>query len=88
MQGNCIRAIIEDKKDFEKYKGKLAGMIVILGAEIEAKPITDAPFKRLSDDDLAKLSDYQSRDRTRTLPLCRHLEAHAVHQRLKPVLGR
>ena len=31
ISGNCIRAIIDDQKDFDKYKGKLAGMIVILG---------------------------------------------------------
>jgi carboxypeptidase Q len=58
VQGHCIRATIEDQKDFEKYKGKLAGMIVILGADTEAKPITDAPFKRYGEEDLAKLSDY------------------------------
>ena len=59
VQGKCIRAIISDKKDFDKYKGKLAGMIVFLGPEADVKPITEAPYKRLSDDDLAKLSDYQ-----------------------------
>ncbi len=59
ISGKCIRATIEDKKDFEKYKGKLAGMIVILGADAEVKPITEAPFKRLSDDDLAKIGEYQ-----------------------------
>ena len=59
VQGKCIRATIEEQKDFDKYKGKLAGMIVILGADAEAKPITEAPFKRDSDDDLAKLSEYQ-----------------------------
>jgi len=59
VQGKCIRATIDDKKDFDKYKGKLAGMIVILGADAEVKPITEAPYKRLSDDDLAKLADYQ-----------------------------
>jgi hypothetical protein len=59
VQGKCIRVNIEDKKDFEKYKGKLAGLIVIFGADPDLKPITEAPFKRLSDDDLAKLSDYQ-----------------------------
>src|SRR5580700_1527618 len=59
VQGKCIRVIIEDKKDFDKYKGKLAGMIVIAGPEPEVKPITEAPYKRLTDDDLAKLSDYQ-----------------------------
>jgi carboxypeptidase Q len=59
VQGKCIRVTIEDKKDFDKYRGKLAGMIVIFGADIEVKPITEPPFKRLSDDELAKLSDYQ-----------------------------
>jgi len=59
VQGKCIRATIEEQKDFDKYKGKLAGMIVILGADAEAKPITEAPFKRDSEDDLAKLSEYQ-----------------------------
>jgi hypothetical protein len=59
LQGKCIRAIIDDKKDFDKYKGKLAGMIVILGPDVEVKPITEPTYKRLSDDDLAKQSDYQ-----------------------------
>jgi hypothetical protein len=59
VQGKCIRVTIDDKKDFDKYKGKLAGMIVIFGADAEVKPITEAPYKRLSDDDLAKLADYQ-----------------------------
>jgi carboxypeptidase Q len=59
VQGKCVRATIDDRKDFDKYKGKLAGMIVILGADAEVKPITEPPYKRLSDDDLAKLADYQ-----------------------------
>jgi carboxypeptidase Q len=59
IQGKCIRATIDKKEDFEKYKGKLAGMIVILGADAEVKPISEALYKRLSDDDLAKLGDYQ-----------------------------
>lgn len=59
VQGKCVRVTIEDKKDFDKYKGKLAGMIVIFGPDADVKPITEAPFKRLSDDDLAKLADYQ-----------------------------
>jgi hypothetical protein len=59
VQGKCIRATIDKKEDFDKYKGKLAGMIVILGADAEVKPITEAPYKRYSDDELAKLNDYQ-----------------------------
>ncbi|MCU1304126.1 MAG: peptidase [Candidatus Sulfotelmatobacter sp.] len=63
IQGKCIRATIDDRKDFDKYKGKLAGMIVILGSDAEVKPIAEAPYKRLTDDDLAKLADYQIPDR-------------------------
>jgi hypothetical protein len=59
IQGKCMRINIEDKKDFDKYKGKLAGMILIFGPEAEVKPITEAPFKRLSDDELTKIAEYQ-----------------------------
>jgi carboxypeptidase Q len=59
VSGKCIRVNIDDKKDFEKYRGKLAGMIVILGPDAEVKTISEAPFKRYSDEDLAKLSDYE-----------------------------
>jgi carboxypeptidase Q len=59
ITGKCIRANIEKKEDFDKYKGKLAGMIVIFGPDAEVKPITEAPFKRDTDDDLAKIADYQ-----------------------------
>lgn len=59
VTGKCIRVNIEDKKDFDKYKGKLAGMIVIFGPDAEVKPITEAPYKRLSDDDLSKRAEYE-----------------------------
>jgi Peptidase family M28 len=59
VTGKCIRVTIEDKKDFDKYRGKLAGMIVIFGPDAEVKPITEAPFKRLSDEDLAKIGEYE-----------------------------
>jgi carboxypeptidase Q len=59
VSGKCIRANIEKKEDFEKYRGKLAGMIVILGPDAEVKTITEAPYKRLNDDDLAKIGEYE-----------------------------
>jgi hypothetical protein len=59
VTGKCIRANIEKKEDFDKYRGKLAGMIVILGPDAEVKPIIESPYKRYTDDDLAKLSDYE-----------------------------
>ncbi|HKH98605.1 MAG TPA: M20/M25/M40 family metallo-hydrolase [Candidatus Sulfotelmatobacter sp.] len=59
VTGKCIRVTVEKKEDFDKYKGKLAGMIVIFGPDADAKPITEAPFKRYSDDDLAKTGEYE-----------------------------
>ena len=59
ITGKCIRANIEDKKDFDKYLGKLAGMIVIFGPDAEVKPIIESPYKRLTDDDLSKIGEYQ-----------------------------
>jgi hypothetical protein len=59
VTGKCIRATIDEKKDFDKYRGKLAGMIVILGTDAEVKPIVESPYKRYSDEDLAKLGDYE-----------------------------
>ena len=59
VTGKCIRVIIEKKEDFEKYRGKLAGMILITGPEAEVKPITELPYKRLSDEDLAKTGEYE-----------------------------
>ena len=59
ITGKCIRANMEDKKDFDKYRGKLAGMIVIFGPDAEVKPIVESPYKRLTDDDLSKIGDYQ-----------------------------
>src|SRR5450432_3977216 len=59
VTGKCIRANIEKKEDFEKYRGKLAGLIVIFGSDAEVKPIVDSPYKRYTDDDLAKLGDYE-----------------------------
>src|SRR5580658_7413595 len=59
VTGKCIRVNIEKKEDFDKYKGKLAGMIVIFGPDAEVTPITEAPYKRYTDDDLAKTGEYQ-----------------------------
>jgi len=59
IKGKCMRVKIEDKKDFEKYKGKLAGMILIYGPDAEVKPVTEPPFTRLEDKDLAKIGQYE-----------------------------
>src|SRR5260370_1359152 len=57
MSSVCL--LSQEKDAFDQYQGKVAGTILILGDDPDLKAITEAPYKRLSDDDLAKLGDYQ-----------------------------
>jgi carboxypeptidase Q len=59
IRGKGVRANIEKKEDFEKYKGKLGGKIVILGPDVEVKPIVDSPYERLTDKQLEDIGQYQ-----------------------------
>src|SRR5215472_6636654 len=59
IRAKCVRVKIEDKKDFDKYRGKLAGMIALFGPDPEVK-VPDKPFfERLSDKELADIDQYQ-----------------------------
>jgi len=58
LKGKCVRVKIEDKKDFEKYRGKLAGIIALFGSDPEVKTITQPMFERLGDKELADIGQY------------------------------
>ena len=88
VTGKCIRVNIEKKEDFDKYKGKLAGMIVIFGPDAEVKPITEAPYKRLTDDDLAKTGEYEIPGDRPPFRMAEIRQAPPVHKRSEPVLRR
>jgi len=59
IQGKCVRVKIDDKKDFEKYRGKLSGMVVIFGSDPDVKPISDPQYERLSEKQLADEAQYE-----------------------------
>jgi carboxypeptidase Q len=59
LKGKCIRVKIEDKKDFDKYRGKLAGLIAIFGPDPEVKTINQPMFERLGDKELSEIGQYQ-----------------------------
>jgi hypothetical protein len=59
VRGECVRAEIKSKQDFAKFRGKLAGKIVILGDTPEVKPIVEAPYRRYSDQSLADIAKYE-----------------------------
>ena len=50
---------IQHDEDFEKYKGKLAGKVVLFGAMREVAPEDKALFERYTDKELEELSQFQ-----------------------------
>ncbi len=56
VTGEAMIANIATEADFDKYKGKLKGKIVFLGVGRELAMITEAPGRRYTDDQLARLS--------------------------------
>jgi len=54
---------IQDDKDFDQYKGKLAGKIVLLGEMREVPPVDKALFDRYTDKELEELAEYPASDR-------------------------
>jgi hypothetical protein len=56
VTAQAIWVDIKDEKDFDKYKGKLAGKIVLLGEMREVKPLDKALLTRLDEKDLAKIA--------------------------------
>jgi carboxypeptidase Q len=59
--GAAIWLDLKDEKDFDKYKGKLAGKIVLLGDMREVKPVDKPLFTRYDDDGLKKIEEYPVR---------------------------
>lgn len=59
LKGKCVRVKIEDKKDFDKYRGKLAGMMVLFGPDPEVKTVAPPMFARLTDKELSDIGQYQ-----------------------------
>ncbi|HEX3579375.1 MAG TPA: M20/M25/M40 family metallo-hydrolase [Thermoanaerobaculia bacterium] len=59
ISGQPIRVKIETVEDIEKYRGKLAGKIVLNGDVREIKPHEQAQFSRATDKMLADLQTYE-----------------------------
>ena len=58
VSGQAIWVDMKDEKDFDKYKGKLAGKIVLLGDMREVTPVDKPLFTRMDEKDLAKLAEF------------------------------
>ncbi len=58
VSGPAVWVDLKDEKDFEKYKGQLAGKIVLLGDMREVKPVDKALFTRNDEAELKKIEEY------------------------------
>lgn len=58
VSGSAIWVEIKDEKDFDRYKGKLAGKVVLYGDMREVKPVDKTLFVRDDDADLKRISEY------------------------------
>ena len=58
VTGDVVFVNIQTERDFDQYKGKLAGKIVLFGAMREVPPEDKALFERYSDQDLQDLSQF------------------------------
>ena len=58
ITASAIWVDIKSEKDFEKYKGKLAGKIVLFGELREVKPVDKPLFTRNEEADLKRIQEY------------------------------
>jgi hypothetical protein len=65
ITAQAVSVEVKEEKDIEKYKGKLGGKIVLLGAMREVKPVTKPLWVRLDDAELKKETDYPTKPSNR-----------------------
>src|SRR6202167_4354234 len=59
VTGDVTFVSIQTEKDFDRYKGKLAGKIVLFGAMREVPPVDKPLFERNTDKDLEDVAEFE-----------------------------
>jgi carboxypeptidase Q len=58
-RGEALRVKIESEKDFDQYRGKLAGKVLFVDDAREFKEAEDPQFQRFSGEELDKLEEFE-----------------------------
>lgn len=88
VTGEAVNVVINDEKDFDKYKGKLAGKIVLLGEMREVPPVDKPLFERYTDKDLEDISQYEAgAQRNFEQRLQAYLKRAALRDKIAPFLA-
>lgn len=78
---------IKDEKDFDKYKGKLGGKMVLFGEMREVKPVEKPLFTRYDDAELKKIEEYPVRAERQTPQFQRFLQRAEFRNKLVQFLA-
>src|SRR5208337_1132235 len=87
VSGPAIWIEVKDEKDLDKYKGKLAGHIVLYGDMREVKPVEKALWTRLDDAELKKLSEYPVRPEDEDFDVKRFMKRLELRQKVGTFLA-
>jgi len=87
VSGRAVWADIKEEKDFDTYKGKLAGKIVLLGEMREVKPLEKPFFTRYDEAELKKIEQYPIRQEQFQAFLQRYIKRMEFRQKLGQFLA-
>jgi hypothetical protein len=78
---------VKDAKGLDRYKGKLAGKIVLFGAMRDVPPVDKPLFVRLDDAELKKLTEYPIKPRNREEFLQQYMKRLELRQKVGQFLA-
>jgi Peptidase family M28 len=81
VSSGAVWVDIKDPKDFEKYRGKLAGKIVLMGDMREVKPVEKPLFRRDDDQELKKMEEYPIRVERYRQDLQRYMQLQELREK-------
>jgi carboxypeptidase Q len=88
VTGSAIWVDIKDEKDFDKYKGKLAGKIVFFGDMRDVKPVEKPLFTRDDEADLKKIEEYPTSAPNQSFTFAGYLKRLAFREKVSKFLAQ
>ena len=85
VAGDVVFVSIKTEKDFDQYKGKLAGKIVLYGPMRDVPPVDKALFDRYSDKELEEIAAFPVRAGGAGMSPEMQARLHAYLERLKMI---